>query len=73
VALNVIHPNILREAAMAISADDLEVSSFETTVQPGGVSQPYTAPIPNCYSPLCVPTWIKEQCPETGTVAPPTE
>jgi hypothetical protein len=54
---------------MSLSIDQIDVASFETTVaEPGAVTSPYTAPQPNCYSPLCMPTALPEQCPETGTV-----
>ncbi len=51
---------------MSLSADQLEVSSFPTTgpVAPG---YPYTQAA-GCYSPLCMPTMVQTQCPETGTV-----
>jgi len=53
---------------MSLSVDQIEVASFETTRQPVDVAYPITTPQPNCYSPLCMPTALPEQCPQTGTV-----
>ena len=52
---------------MALSIDQLEVTSFDTTPEAYDLSpnQPYTPPIRNCYSPLCMPTALPDQCPET--------
>lgn len=56
---------------MSLSVEQIEVASFETTaVEVGVVTSPYTAPQPNCYSPLCMPTALPDQCPETQTVFP---
>jgi hypothetical protein len=53
---------------MALSLQQLEVTSFETTpafdLSP---NQAYTAPEPNCYSPLCIPTNLPDQCPDETT------
>jgi hypothetical protein len=53
---------------MALSLQQLEVTSFETApaldLSP---NQPYTPPQPNCYSPLCIPTELPEQCPDKTT------
>lgn len=55
---------------MSLSVDQLEVVSFEIApVSDGGVvAQPITAPTPNCYSPLCIPTDLPEQCPDKTPV-----
>jgi hypothetical protein len=54
---------------MSLSVEQIEVVSFETAVSDGGVvAQPITAPTPNCYSPLCIPTDLPEQCPDKTTV-----
>jgi hypothetical protein len=56
---------------MSLSVDQIEVASFETAVADGGAAlQPVTAPQPNCYSPLCIPTDLPEQCPKQ-TQTPP--
>jgi hypothetical protein len=57
------------EAAMALSLHQLEVTTFDTMPASYNVSpnQPYTPPVANCYSPLCMPTALPEQCPETTT------
>lgn len=49
---------------MSLSIEQIEVASFETTASDSPVAQPYTAPQPNCYSPLCIPTDLPEQCPD---------
>ena len=53
---------------MALHIDQLEVTSFETSsgfdLSP---AEPYTPPVPNCYSPLCIPTDLPEQCPDKTT------
>ncbi|HYH79428.1 MAG TPA: hypothetical protein VEX86_06515 [Longimicrobium sp.] len=51
---------------MSLSIDQIQVASFETVSQYVPALQPYTAPEPNCYSPLCIPTALQEQCPDTG-------
>ena len=51
---------------MALSLEQLEVTSFETS--PAFDLAPelaYTPPIPQCYSPYCIPTELRDQCPET--------
>jgi len=53
---------------MALNVDQLEVTSFETTAFEISPVQPYTPPVPNCYSPLCIPTDLPEQCPDKTTV-----
>ena len=53
---------------MTLSVDQLQVTSFETsTFEPAPIG-PYTPPIANCYSPLCIPTDLPEQCPDKTTV-----
>ena len=52
---------------MSISIGDIQVSSFETTPELATPVGPVT-PYPVCDSPLCVPTWNRPACPETGTV-----
>lgn len=52
---------------MSISIGDIQVSSFETTPELATPVGPAT-PHPMCDSPLCVPTWNRPACPETGTV-----
>lgn len=50
---------------MSLSIEQIEVTSFETSVPDSpGVAHPITAPEPNCYSPLCIPTDLPEQCPD---------
>jgi hypothetical protein len=51
---------------MSLSPDQLEVTSFATTSAVSPV-QPYTQAV-GCYSPLCMPTMLANQCPETGTI-----
>lgn len=55
---------------MSLSIDQLQVTSFETTAEPYDLSpnMPYTPPVKNCYSPLCIPTELPEQCPDKTTV-----
>ena len=51
---------------MALSLEQLEVTSFETS--PAFDPAPelaHTQPIPQCYSPFCIPTELRDQCPET--------
>ncbi len=53
---------------MSLSVEQIQVVSFETTVpEADQVAQPITAPQPNCYSPLCIPTDLPEQCPNKLT------
>lgn len=53
---------------MSLSVEQIEVASFETAAPDSpAVAQPYTAPQPDRHSPLCIPTALPEQCPETGT------
>ena len=55
---------------MPLSADQIQVTSFETAAaEAGGVPQPLTTPRPGCYSPKCVPTALPEQCPDTQAPA----
>ena len=54
---------------MPLSADELQVTTFDVTPEVGTVSNPITAPQPNCYSPLCIPTDLPEQCPPAGGTA----
>jgi len=52
---------------MSLSVDQIEVGSFETTAAgTDAVAEPVTTPRP-CYSPLCIPTDLPEQCPEKQT------
>ena len=50
---------------MPLTVDQIEVTSFATAEAASIDSVAYTAPQPNCYSPLCIPTALPEQCPET--------
>ncbi|HET7231554.1 MAG TPA: hypothetical protein VFJ16_16210 [Longimicrobium sp.] len=54
---------------MSLSVEQIQVVSFETTAtEADAVAQPaITAPQPNCYSPLCIPTDLPEQCPDKFT------
>ena len=52
---------------MSLSIDQLQVTSFATTSSLPS-AQRYTEEA-GCYSPLCMPTMVATQCPETGTVA----
>jgi hypothetical protein len=56
--------------ANRISIDQLEVTTFDP--MPASfelvAAEPYTPPVPNCYSPLCIPTELPEQCPKETTV-----
>lgn len=54
---------------MSLRIDQLEVASFDTLPASYDLSpnQPYTPPQPNCYSPLCIPTNLPEQCPDKTT------
>jgi len=52
---------------MPLSVEQIEVASFETTAG-DVVAQPVTTPQP-CYSPLCIPTDLPEQCPDKQTNA----
>lgn len=55
---------------MPLSVEQIAVTSFDTTTADSdGVAQPITAPQPNCYSPLCIPTDLPEQCPDKQTSA----
>jgi len=51
---------------MSLSVDQIEVSSFATAEANSANDVAYTAPQPNCYSPLCIPTELPEQCPQNG-------
>ncbi len=53
---------------MSLPIDQIQVTSFETSTEPIAVAGPAT-PLPVCDSPLCVPTWNRPACPETGTIA----
>ena len=53
---------------MTLSVDQLQVTSFETATYEPATTSPFTPPVPNCYSPLCIPTELKEQCPDKTTV-----
>jgi len=56
--------------ANRISIDQLEVTTFDPMPESFEVvpAQPFTPPQPNCYSPLCIPTDLPEQCPDKTTV-----
>jgi hypothetical protein len=49
---------------MSLSVEQIEVVSFETATVEPVVDQPFTPPQANCYSPLCIPTDLPEQCPD---------
>ena len=53
---------------MTLSLDQLQVTSFETATYEASPVTQFTPPQPNCYSPLCIPTELKEQCPDKTTV-----
>ena len=55
---------------MSLSIDQLQVTSFDTTPAAYDISpnEAYTPPIPHCYSPLCIPTDLPEQCPDKTTL-----
>lgn len=52
---------------MPLNVDQLQVTSFDT-VGTGTVTSPnpVTQPVPQCWSPLCVPTTVAPQC-DTAT------
>jgi hypothetical protein len=53
---------------MTLAVDQLEVTSFETVSYEPAQLSPYTPPIPDCYSPYCVPTDLPDQCPPETTI-----
>lgn len=49
----------------SLDVEQLAVDSFETSPGDDSVTPPYpprTNEVPNCYSPLCIPTDLPEQC-----------
>ena len=51
---------------MALSVDQLQVTSFETdSYESTALAQDTIPPEEGCYSPYCVPTDVPEQCPDT--------